>query len=128
MEFSDIVPRAKRRSLPVLPYLRAIADRRLPAVSDYRGLKKLRVLKQLFFLVLVVREIFNKLLLIGLAFLVEQFVHAADGFFDRGIFAAAHAVFCDVDELIFYSALLEPALGFFRIEAFGFSEYLYVHI
>lgn len=86
------------------------------------------MLEQLFFLVLVVREIFNKLLLIGLAFLVEQFVHAADGFFDRGIFAAAHAVFCDVDELIFYSALLEPALGFFRIEAFGFSEYLYVHI
>ena len=75
------------------------------------------MLQKLFLLSLGGGEIFYKMLLISLAFLIKELVHAAHSVFYAVIFALAHAVFCNVNELIFYSAFLEIALRFLCIKA-----------
>ena len=108
-------PSGNMLSVPVFPDVRAETDGGFPAVSYDGRFNERGVLQKLFLNVLVISQIFDKLIAPG--FFVNHGLKP-HGAFDAVKLAAAHTVADKVDALEFYTALLEIALGLFGVKAF----------
>ena len=110
---------------PPIPSRRRGNSRRwLFSAAHDRGLHQLGVVKKLVLLGRSVADVAQQVDLGAFQLPVDEVVHAADGAQHAVKLAAGHAEARQVDALHGDAALLEIALGFFRVEALAFSENL----
>lgn len=113
---------------PAFPHIWLIADGGLPAVPHDRSFVKQGIFKQLFFFCFFTCKVGDKAAFIQLGAFVDKLVKAADSLLDGIIFSFAQTFLFKGDVLESDAAFLEPALGFFCVEAFVFAEDLDVHL